>query len=139
MIEEIQKIADVNIVFDNAGLEEERVTSATTVTIAVDGITLRSALNLILEPLNLGYMINNEVLVITSRLKQQGKLEPRAYPVADLVMPIPNATPSTAMQPGTGPQWSVPSSPITPASAGQAFMQVGQPFGANPNVGVRRR
>ena len=108
VIEEIQKIADVNVVLDNAGLDEERVASGTSVTIGVDGITLRSALNLILEPLNLGYMTKNEVLVITSRLKQQGQLEPRAYPVADLVLPIPNSTPATMMQPGSGPLWSVP-------------------------------
>jgi type II secretory pathway component GspD/PulD (secretin) len=137
VIEEIQRIADVNVVLDNAGLEEERITSGTSVTIAVDGITLRSALNLILEPLNLGYMVHNEVLLITSRLKQQGKLEVRAYPVADLVLPIPNSTPASMMQPGTGPQWSVPSTPIPqPSSAGQAFMQVGQPLGANPSVAM---
>jgi type II secretory pathway component GspD/PulD (secretin) len=134
VIEEIQKIADVNVVLDNAGLEEERVTSGTSVTIGVDGITLRSALNLILEPLNLGYMVHNEVLLITSRLKQQGKLEVRAYPVADLVMPIPSATPTSMLQPGAGPQWSVPSTPNTPAAGGQALMQVGQPLGAVPNV-----
>lgn len=136
VIEEIQKIADVNVVLDNAGLEEERVTSGTSVTISVDGITLRSALNLILEPLNLGFMINNEVLVITSRLKQQGKLEPRAYPVADLVLPIPNATPTAMMQSGAGPQWSVPSSPTQQSSSAQAFMQVGQPVGANPTAAL---
>jgi general secretion pathway protein D len=135
VIEEIQKIADVNVVLDNAGLDEERVTSGTSVTIGVDGITLRSALNLILEPLNLGYMTKNEVLVITSRLKQQGQLEPRAYPVADLVLPIPNSTPATMMQPGAGPLWSVPSTPTQPGQA-QAFMQVGQPVGANANVAL---
>jgi general secretion pathway protein D len=135
VIEEIQKIADVNVVLDNAGLDEERVTSGTSVTIGVDGITLRSALNLILEPLNLGYMTKNEVLVITSRLKQQGQLEARAYPVADLVLPIPNSTPATMMQPGAGPLWSVPSTPTQPNQA-QAFMQVGQPVGANPNVSL---
>ena len=43
VIEEIQKIADVNVVLDNAGLDEERVTSGTSVTIGVDGITLHSA------------------------------------------------------------------------------------------------
>ena len=137
VIEEIQKIADVNVVLDNAGLDEERVTSGTSVTISVDGITLRSALNLILEPLNLGYMVNNEVLVITSRIKQQGKLEPRAYPVADLVLPIPNSTPTTVMQAGAGPQWSVPSAPVSQqSSSAQAFMQVGQPLGANPSVAM---
>jgi general secretion pathway protein D len=135
VIEEIQKIADVNVVLDAGGLEDERVPSGASVTIGVDGITLRSALNLILEPLNLAFMTKNEVLVITSRLKQQGQLEPRAYPVADLVLPIPNSTPTTMMQPGAGPQWSVPAAPTQPSQA-QAFMQVGQPVGANPNFAM---
>ena len=55
VIRHIQKIADVNIVLDTAALEEEHVPTSTDIrTIGVDGITLRSALNLILDPLNYG-------------------------------------------------------------------------------------
>jgi len=73
VIRHIRTVADANVVLDAAGLEEEGHTTTTPVSIAVDGITLKSALNLILEPLNLGYMIDNEVLKITSHTRQQGK------------------------------------------------------------------
>ena len=111
VIQHIQKIADVNIVLDTAALEEEHVPTSTEVTIGVDGITLRSALNLILDPLNMGYMIKDEVLLITSRLKQQGTTVLLTYPVADLVIPIPNSPPATVpFQRGTGgAQFIVPS------------------------------
>ncbi len=57
----------------------------TQVTIDVDNIMVRVLL-LMLEPLNLGYSIENEVLKITSKLRQQGKMVAAAYPVADLVV-----------------------------------------------------
>ncbi|WLD10944.1 hypothetical protein [Planctellipticum variicoloris] len=89
IIAKIRTLADINIVVDSAGLEEEGVNSNYPVSIDVDGITVRSALNLILEPQGLGYMIKDEVLKITSRIRQQGELEVRTYSVADLVVPIP--------------------------------------------------
>ncbi len=68
--------------------------SSTPVTINVDGIKLKSALNLMLEPLRLGYLIQNDVLNVTSQLKRQGELVPVTYPVQDLVIAIPNFVPA---------------------------------------------
>jgi general secretion pathway protein D len=130
VIRHIQKIADVNIVLDTAALEEEHVPTSTEITIGVDGITLRSALNLILEPLNMGYMVKNEVLNITSRLKQQGETQLLTYPVADLVMPISNTPPTVPFQRGTGgAQFVVPSADSAQQGSGQAMFQVGQTLG----------
>jgi general secretion pathway protein D len=130
VIRHIQKIADVNIVLDTAALEEEHVPTSTEITIGVDGITLRSALNLILEPLNMGYMTKDEVLLITSRLKQQGTTVLLTYPVADLVMPISNTPPTVPFQRGTGgAQFVVPSADTTQPGSGQAMFQVGQTLG----------
>ena len=50
---------------------------------------LRSALNLILEPLRLSYVIQNEVLRITSEQTRDSNVYTRVYNVADLVIPIP--------------------------------------------------
>src|SRR5947208_2019688 len=75
---------------DFSGLESVGVSSDTPITISVDGIQFKSALNLMLEPLSLGYMIKDEVLQVTSKERQQGELVTRSYPVADLVIPIPN-------------------------------------------------
>ncbi len=94
VVKHLSTLAEVNIVVDSAGLEEEGVQSSTPVTINVDGIKLKSALNLMLEPLRLGYLIQNDVLNVTSQLKRQGELVPVTYPVQDLVIAIPNFVPA---------------------------------------------
>ncbi len=86
----------------------------------------------------MGYMTKDEVLLITSRLKQQGTTVLLAYPVADLVMPIANSPPAAVpFQRGTGgAQFIVPTADTTQSSAGQAMFQVGQPVGATPPGGM---
>ena len=60
-------------------------------TISLDqSISLKSALKLLLEPLHLDYVIRDEVLKITSPQLVQGEVYSVSYPVADLVIPIPN-------------------------------------------------
>ncbi|MCA8991891.1 MAG: hypothetical protein KDA88_07925 [Planctomycetaceae bacterium] len=101
LAEVMQYIADtqgINVVVDEAGLTEEGITASTTVAIAVDGIKLRSALNLMLSPLNLDYTVENEVLTITSKLRQQGELETAVYQVADLVIPVTAPSASAAFK-----------------------------------------
>ena len=90
VIAKIKAVADINIMLDTAGLEEEGVNTNTPVTIDVDGIKVKSVLNLILSQRNLAYHIDNEVLIITSRIRQQGELVVATYSVADLVIPITN-------------------------------------------------
>ena len=89
------KMADVNLHLDPQGLAEEGVTTDTPVTIDLrHEIMLKSALNLILEPLHLSYVIKDEVLKITSEQMRDGQVYPVTYNVADLVMPIPNFVPT---------------------------------------------
>ena len=140
----------VNIVVDELGLEEEGVMADTPVTIHVDGIMLRSALNLMLGGRHLAYLIEDEVLKITSEIRAQGKLEVRTYPVADLVVPIPNSAPSGPLAgisgvAGMGPNFYgagnyniPPAGALQPVGGGQ--FQVGDQVGgasfnpwANPN------
>ncbi len=54
------------------------------------GITLRSALRLFLRQIapELTYMIDNEVLLITSSAEAEKRLSTKVYPVADLIIPI---------------------------------------------------
>ncbi len=94
----LARMAGVNMHLDPQGLAEMGVSSDDPVTINLSQeISVRSALNLILEPLGLGYMIQNEVLKITSEQRRQGQLYRRVYYVADLVLPIPNFAPSSHM------------------------------------------
>ncbi len=90
VMKHIQAVTDVNIWIDGTGLEDEGITTDQPISINVDGIMLQSALNLLLKPMDLAYTIEDEVLKITSRIRQQGQLMTRTYPVPDLVVPIPN-------------------------------------------------
>lgn len=133
VIAHISTAADINVMLDSLGLEEEGVSTDTPISINVEGIKLKSALNLLLEPLRLSYTIEDEVLKITSRLKQQGKLIVTTYPVADLVVPIPNFTPSSIIA-GTGTAsptgWGGPGAQFNVGGRGAAQFQVGDPVGA---------
>lgn len=94
VMDHLARLADINIHLDPRGLGEMGVTSAEPVSISLDNdISLRSALNLILEPLHLSYVIKDEVLKITSEDLRDGEVYTVTYNVADLVIPIPNFVP----------------------------------------------
>ncbi len=96
VMEYLAKLAEVNLHLDPKGLAEEGVTSDTPVTIELrQEIMLKSALNLILEPLHLSYVVKDEVLKITSEQMRDGQVYTVTYNVADLVVPIPNFVPTS--------------------------------------------
>ena len=98
VLDQLGKLANVNIHLDPEGLVQEGVASETPVTIDLrDEISLRSALNLLLEPLHLSYVIKDEVLKITSEQMRDGEVYTVTYSVADLVIPIPNFVPNSSM------------------------------------------
>ena len=78
---------NIEIQLDTKALEELGVAADTPITRSVKGVSLRSALRLILEPLQLTYTIKNEVLLITSADKAKEALTTKVYPVGDLVIP----------------------------------------------------
>ena len=91
VLDALSKQAGVAIHIDMVGLEQEAVGSDTPVTLSLDQpISLKSALKLLLEPLHLGYVVRDEVLKVTSPRLVKGDVYPATYPVADLVLPIPN-------------------------------------------------
>lgn len=92
----------INVVVDQTGLEDAGATAYMPVTINIDGIKLKSALNLILKPLNLDFAIEDEVLKVTSALRQQGEMKTNTYSVPDLVTPLTLRNPNSVLQPGTG-------------------------------------
>jgi len=95
VMETLGRMAGVNVFLDPQGLHAEGITTDEAVSINLtQPISLRSALNLILEPLHLSYVIQNEVLRVTSEQTRDANVYPRVYNVADLVIPIPNFIPS---------------------------------------------
>jgi general secretion pathway protein D len=140
VMQEIANGANINAWVDGAGIAEEGVSMDTPITINVEGVKMKSALNLILKPLNLDYTIEDEVLKITSRLRQQGELKVVVYPVADLVVPIPSHAPTAQLSPMGGNfvpvgqlgggQMSIAGIGGPQAGQGQGFHQVTE--GSNP-------
>ncbi len=132
----------INVVVDEPGLQEVGVTPYTPVTINVDGIQLKSALNLVLKPLNLSYTIEDEVLKVTSEMRQQGELMTRVYSVPDLVTPLQLKSPQSQFAPGTGygvpPAAGFGNSPMSVNSFGGAqqngMAQIIDPVTGQPNI-----
>jgi len=98
VLEHLGQVTGVNMHIDVEGLREEGVTSDKPVSISLENeIMLKSALNLILSPLNLSYVVKDEVLSVTSEQLRDGEVYTETYDVGDLVIPIPNFVPSTRM------------------------------------------
>ncbi|QDT15886.1 type II secretion system protein GspD [Alienimonas californiensis] len=90
VLSHLATLADINIVADPADVEAVGAGIDTPVTINVEGVQLKSALNLILEPLDLGHVISDDVLKVTNRNRMGGQLITKPYPVTDLVVAIQN-------------------------------------------------
>jgi general secretion pathway protein D len=98
VIDGLSQLAGINIHLDPRGLNQEGVGSDTAVTLNLNKeISLESALNLILEPLHLSYVIKDDVLKITSEQLRDGEIYAVTYNVSDLVIPIPNFVPSSGI------------------------------------------
>jgi uncharacterized membrane protein YgcG len=78
----------IEIQLDQKALDDAGVGSETPITRNLRGITLKSALRLLLKELDLTYLIDNEVLLITTRDEANQRLTTKVYPVADLVLPV---------------------------------------------------
>ena len=136
VVKHLVTIVGVNVVLDDLGLDEAGVTTETPVTINVDGIRMKSALNLLLEPLRLGYTVKDEVLKITSHTRRRGDMILTTYSVADLVVSLnstpqpmgnlanPLANPRGGVIVGSGGQMNVGPLGGLQRPASQAFAQV---------------
>ncbi|QDS95253.1 hypothetical protein FF011L_40460 [Roseimaritima multifibrata] len=79
---------DIPIRIDSRALEEDGLSGDMPVTIDIKGTTLRSFMRLMLEDLDLTYMIDDEVLKITTITTAEANLVTKVYPVGDLVVPV---------------------------------------------------
>jgi hypothetical protein len=89
VVQYLQDLHQIPIYVDRRELEDLGITpSEQTVTINLTGISLRSGLRLMLNQLELTYVIQDEVLKITSQELADDLLITKVYPVGDLVVPI---------------------------------------------------
>jgi len=92
----IQNYTGLNVMLDPRALNDEGLSRDSKVTLQFpNGIKLKSALKLMLRPLNLTYKADDDVLLITSQQASRDKTVMWHYPVADLVISPSKAQPFT--------------------------------------------
>ncbi|MBA4107711.1 MAG: hypothetical protein C0485_18415, partial [Pirellula sp.] len=81
----------IPIVIDTTALDAVASSPDVEVNFQISNVTLKSALELMLKSVGEGdltYVVDNEVLMITTQEEAEKRLQVRVYPVADLVLPI---------------------------------------------------
>ena len=92
----------IPVEIDARALEELGLDLDTPVTQSLSGVSLRSALKRMLGPIDLAYIIKDEVLLITTKEKAEENLVVKVYPVADLVLPVDPGSGLNPFQSGGG-------------------------------------
>jgi len=92
VVGELEDRYKIEIQLDMQALDTAGVTTDTPVTIDVEKVSLRSALALVLDALELTYTIRDEVLLITTDEEVEMMLVTRLYPIKDLVAAERHAT-----------------------------------------------
>ncbi|MEQ8786790.1 MAG: hypothetical protein RIC55_10850 [Pirellulaceae bacterium] len=90
VIDYLEDLHNIQIELDTPALDAVGIGSDTPITRNLKGISLRSALRLMLSDLDLTYMVRDEVLQITTTDRAAENLITKVYPVGDLVLPISN-------------------------------------------------
>ena len=87
-VEYVSRQHEIPIILDVISLEESGILTDEPINLILSGITLRSALKIMLEDLDLTYLIEDEVMKITTIDIANEKLSTRVYPVGDLVVQL---------------------------------------------------
>ncbi len=88
----------IPVILDKRALDDVGMGSDTPVTTSIHGISVRSALNLLLKELELTYVVRDEVLIITTPETSQRELPMFVYPVGDFL--VPTSEPLDSRMPG---------------------------------------
>ena len=88
VVDSVKTRHSIPMIIDEKALADAGLDSQMAVNQDLRGITLRSGLKLMLNSLGLTYVINDEVLKITTPEAAENELIIRTYEVGDLVMPV---------------------------------------------------
>jgi hypothetical protein len=80
VIDDLRQRHAIEIQLDHRALDDASIPMNTPVTRSMKGVTLRSALNLLLDPLDLTYAVQNGVLMVTTEAEAR-KLKNRSFSV----------------------------------------------------------
>jgi len=81
-------LTKVRFIVDKRAMEAEKIGPKTTITFKVSDVRLADALTLILEQVNLDFVMKDEVIFVTNREGASKDLDVRLYDVHDLAPPV---------------------------------------------------
>jgi len=112
----IISVHHIQVLDDFKQLSDEGISTDTSVTLHLSGVSLKSALRLLLEPLQLDYIIQNDVLMITTLAKANETLATRVYSIGRLTNISPEELAEVITATVAPGEWNV-NKPAKPAAA----------------------
>lgn len=92
-VENLKTQTGIPLVIDYMSLEAEGISSVKPITVAPGiPVAAKNLLTFTLEQAGLSYVIENDLVKVTTTKKAKGRLFTRVFSVADLVTPVPNFT-----------------------------------------------
>src|SRR5262249_6969387 len=85
VLQDVRDVTGIDIVPDLAALEAESISLDRLITMHGESVSAKSALNRLLRPAQLTYIIKDEALLVTTESATRGKPTTRTYVVSDLV------------------------------------------------------
>jgi hypothetical protein len=85
VVKDLRDYLGVPVVFDLADLREAGVNLDVPVTVNVEGVPLKSALDVVLDQVHLTYRVEPKAVVIVTKPREGGRVTMRTYPVGDLL------------------------------------------------------
>lgn len=125
-----QDSTGINFVIFANDLGQDGLTTDEPVNISVENISLKTALDLVLEPIDLTYVLDRDVVKITTRGRAEDMLKTRVYPVGDLCQtPIDYLMLESVIKNTSVGRWRTLKSEVTPSQ------QAGGGFGGGGGMG----
>ena len=125
-----QDSTGINFVIFANDLGQDGLTTDEPVNISVENISLKTALDLVLEPIGLTYVLDRDVVKITTRGRAEEMLKTRVYPVGDLCQtPIDYLMLESVIKNTSVGRWRTLKSEVTPSQ------QAGGGFGGGGGMG----
>ena len=90
VIENLQTKTGLPFSWDDSALESEKISRDRPVTEKVPQLSVRNFLSIVLEKSDLSFVIEHDVVKITTLKRAKGRLVTKVFSVADLVTPVPN-------------------------------------------------
>src|SRR5260370_30230876 len=93
VLQDLRGYQNIDIFVDEKALAENGVSLDRLVTMQLNQVKLKSSLKLMLQNVGLTYVVEDDVLKITTQEHARGKLVTKVIPVADLVIAVPDFGP----------------------------------------------